>query len=151
MRVASSAILRTASAYFCRSSSRYSGIVLVVMAKCGRNISVQAVQYWPFGDNLRGALRRCTLEAVPNRPSYRHPTCVSHPLPALRCPRTRLSDREIFSIPSHSRSAAIATAMPTIERWRAAIGRRRKREIDQQREGKRVPILRSQLSVGLMI
>ena len=62
------------------------------------------------------------LEVVPNRPSY----CVSHPLPALRCPRTSLSDREIFSIPSHSRSAAIAMAIPTIERWRPAIGRRRK-------------------------
>ena len=66
---ASSAILRTASAYFCRSSSRYSGIVSVVMAKCGRNISVQAVQYCPFGDNSRGASKRCTLEVVPNRPS----------------------------------------------------------------------------------
>src|ERR1700722_20080400 len=70
MRAASSAILSTASAYFCRSSSRYSGIVLVVMAQCGRNISVQAVHYWPFGDNSRGASRRCTLEVVPNRPSY---------------------------------------------------------------------------------
>src|ERR1700688_3618538 len=75
MRAASSAIRSTASAYFCCSSSRYSGIVLVVMAKCDRNISVQAVQYWPFGDNSRGAseevhVARWSPIDLPNRPSY---------------------------------------------------------------------------------
>ena len=134
MRAASSAIRSTASAHFCRSSSRYSGIVLVVMAKCGRNISVQAVQYWPFGDNSRGASRRCTLEVVPNRPSY---------LRVSSTPVASVSEDKPGAIGKFSPSPATAEAQPL--RWQcrrssagappSVVGG--KEEIDQQPRGKK--------------
>jgi hypothetical protein len=36
-----------------RSSSRYAGIVLVVMPQCGRTSSLQTVQFWPL-DEIHG-------------------------------------------------------------------------------------------------
>jgi hypothetical protein len=52
MRAVSSSICRWASRSFWRSSSRYSGIVFVVIARASQTIPVQAVLFWSLRDKI---------------------------------------------------------------------------------------------------
>jgi hypothetical protein len=70
MCAASSSVRSSVSARFRRSSSRYSGIVLVAMAIVWQNYPARAVQFCPLGDNSSAATRRLDRDVLPG--SHRH-------------------------------------------------------------------------------